>query len=47
MLDFVFICVYVSGKAMATHSSTLAWKIPGAEEPGGLQSTGSKRVGRD
>ena len=30
---------------MATHSSTLAWKIPWAEEPGGLQSTGSQRVG--
>ena len=32
-------------KAMATHSSTLAWKIPGTEEPGGLQSMGSLRVG--
>ena len=32
-------------KAMATHSSTLAWKIPWVEEPGGLQSTGSLRVG--
>ena len=31
-------------KAMATHSSTLAWKIPWAEEPGGLQSMGSLRV---
>ena len=29
---------------MATHSSTLAWKIPWAEEPGGLQSMGSLRV---
>ena len=29
---------------MALHSSTLAWKIPRAEEPGGLQSTGSRRV---
>ena len=29
---------------MATHSSTLAWKIPWMEEPGGLQSTGSLRV---
>ena len=28
-------------KAMAPHSSTLAWKIPGTEEPGGLQSMGS------
>ena len=34
-------------KAMATHSSTLAWKIPGVEEPGGLQSMGSHRVGHD
>ena len=34
-------------KAMATHSSTLAWKIPGTEEPGGLQSMGSLRVGQD
>ena len=32
-------------KAMAPHSSTLAWKIPWAEEPGGLQSLGSLRVG--
>ena len=30
---------------IATHSSTLAWKIPWTEEPGGLQSTGSQRVG--
>ena len=30
---------------MATHSSTLAWKIPWAEEPGRLQSMGSRRVG--
>ena len=29
---------------MATHSSTLAWRIPWTEEPGGLQSTGSQRV---
>ena len=34
-------------KAMATHSSTLAWKIPWTEEPGGLQSTGSLRVRQD
>ena len=32
-------------KAMAPHSSTLAWKIPGTEEPGRLQSMGSLRVG--
>ena len=34
-------------KAMAPHSSTLAWKIPWIEEPGRLQSTGSLRVGHD
>ena len=34
-------------KAMALHSSTLAWKIPWMEEPGRLQSTGSWRVGHD
>ena len=32
---------------VATHSSTLAWKIPCTEEPGGLQSMGSHRVGHD
>ena len=31
-------------KGMATHSSVLAWRIPWAEEPGGLQSMGSQRV---
>ena len=34
-------------KEMATHSSTLAWKIPWMEEPGGLQSMGSQRVRHD
>ena len=34
-------------KGMATHSSTLAWKIPWTEEPGRLQSMGSQRVGHD
>ena len=34
-------------KAMATQSSTLAWKIPWTEEPGGLQFMGSRRVGHD
>ena len=38
---------HVSEKAMASHSSTLAWKIPWMEEPGGLQSVGSLRVGHD
>ena len=32
---------------MATHSSVLAWRIPGTEEPGWLPSTGSHRVGHD
>ena len=34
-------------KEVETHSSTLAWKIPWTEKPGGLQSMGSQRVGRD
>ena len=34
-------------KEMAAHSSILAWRIPWMEESGGLQSTGSQRVGHD
>ena len=34
-------------EGMAIHSSILAWRIPWTEEPAGLQSTGSKRVGHD
>ena len=34
-------------KGMAAHSSTLAWRIPWIEEPGGLQSMGLQRVGHD
>ena len=34
-------------KGMATHSSILAWEIPWTEEPGGLWSIGSQRVGHD
>ena len=34
-------------KVMAPHSSTRAWKIPWVEEPGGLQSMGSLRIGHD
>ena len=34
-------------KEMATHSRTIAWKIPGTEEPGRVQSMGSQRVGQD
>ena len=45
--DYIFYILLVncSEKAMATHSSTLAWKIPWMEEPGRLQSMGSQRVG--
>ena len=35
------------GKEMATHSSVLAWRIPGTGEPGGLPSIGSHRVGHN
>ena len=38
---------FMREKAMAPHSSTLAWKIPWMEEPGRLQSMGSRRVGHD
>ena len=38
---------YAVEKAMATHSSTLAWRISGTGEPGGLPSLGSHRVGHD
>ena len=39
--------MYLEEKAMAPHSSTLAWKIPWTEEPGRLQSMGSLRVGHN
>ena len=38
---------YPLEKGMVTHSSILAWRIPWTEEPGGLQSIGSQRVGQD
>ena len=38
---------HILEKEMATHSSVLAWRIPGMEEPGGLPSIGSHRVGHD
>ena len=41
------IILLLSEKAMAPHSSTLAWTIPWMEEPGRLQSMGSLRVGHD
>ena len=46
-LFFIRACMLSPEKAMATQSSTLAWKIPGTEEPGGLLSMGSHRVGHD
>ena len=42
--DFSF---HALEKEMATHSSVLAWRIPGTGEPGGLLSLGSYRVGHD
>ena len=46
--DFIFTFrFHALEKEMATHSSVLAWKIPGTEEPGGLPSMGSHRVGHD
>ena len=40
----VCVCIYIPEKGMATHSSILAWRIPGTGEPGGLPSMGSHRV---
>ena len=46
--DFPFtFCFHALEKEMATHSSVLAWRIPGMREPGGLPSMGSHRVGHD
>ena len=46
--DFTFIFhFHASEKEMATHSSVLACRIPGAGEPGGLPSVGLQRVGHD
>ena len=46
--DFTFTFhVHALEKEMATHSGVLAWRIPGTEEPGGLPSMGSHRVGHD
>ena len=46
--DFTFIFhFHALEKEMATHSSVLAWRIPGRAEPGGLPSMGSHRVGHD
>ena len=46
-VDFKYSSHVESEKAMATHSSTLAWRIPWMEEPGRLQSMGSLRVEHD
>ena len=46
-LSFERVQSIYSEKAMAPHSSTLAWKIPWTEEPGGLQSMGSRKVGHN
>ena len=46
-LEYYKIIKLTMEKAMAPHSSTLAWKIPWMEEPGRLQSMGSLRVGHD
>ena len=46
-LFLLFFVVPLWEKAMAPHSSALAWKIPWTEEPGGLQSMGSWRIGHD
>ena len=46
--DFTFTFHFHSSeKEMATHSSGLAWRIPGTVDPGGLLSRGSHRVGHD
>ena len=48
-ITLFFNCSYTvyMEKEMATHSSVLAWRIPGTGEPGGLPSMGSHRVGHD
>ena len=46
-LLFNMLSRFVMEKGMATYSSILALRIPGTEEPGGLQSMGSQRVGYD
>ena len=46
-VSFIFKIMIPIGRVMAPHSSTLAWRIPWTEEPGGLQPMGSLRVGHD
>ena len=45
--DFTFMHFHALEKEMATHSTILAWRIPGTGEPGGLPSMGLRRVGHD
>ena len=48
LIDFTFTFhFHALEKEMASHSSVLAWRIPGTGEPGGLLSMGSHRVGHD
>ena len=47
VLGFEIVQLEFLEKEMATHSSVLAWRIPGTGEPGGLPSMGSHRVGHD
>ena len=47
MNGFVMNTVTIMEKEMATHSSVVAWRIPGTGQPGGLPSVGSQRVGHD
>jgi len=47
ILPFDNVVYHIVEKEMATHSSTVAWRIPWMEEPGGLQSMGLQRVGHD
>ena len=42
-----YLCMHALEKEMATHSSSLAWRIPGTEKPGGVPSMRSHRVGED
>ena len=46
LINRLLVTIYTE-KAMAPHSSALAWRIPGTGEPGGLLSMGSHRVGHD
>ena len=41
------VCMHALEKEVTTHSSILAWRIPGTEEPGGLPSMGLHRAGHD